>query len=178
MELLRNDDNSNSHSDIFRRNHHFDIFWPWCWWWWRTHRLVRWHVPLRLHGCTARFSRALPLVPSFTGVGGEQWSWEPEKPRKTWSFRRGSNRNPPKITWVGLHVKVPKNADVTCKNNRKQDETSFEPWLEWMRVYGPHWRSWIFVKEETSRSVQTGKRLLEMSEFHDLNPTLKTVQCL
>lgn len=26
MELLRNDDNSNSHSDIFRRNHHFDIF--------------------------------------------------------------------------------------------------------------------------------------------------------
>lgn len=129
----------------------------------------------RLHG---KVLPSLAVVPSFTGVGGEQWSWEPEKPRKTWSFRRGSNRNPPKITWVGLHVKVPKNADVTCKNNRKQDETSFEPWLEWMRVYGPHWRSWIFVKEETSRSVQTGKRLLEMSEFHDLNPTLKTVQCL
>lgn len=158
-------------------------FWPWCWWWWRTHRLVvRWHVPLRLHGCTvAGFSRALPLVPSFTSwVGGEQWSWEPEKPRKTWSFRGGSNRNPPKsLEYSGLMWRCQKMPTSPFFQEKAwRNIFQFEPWLEWMRVYGPHWRSWIFVKEETSRSVQTGKRLLEMSDFHDLNPTLKTVQCL
>ena len=33
----------------------------------------------RLHG---KVLPSLAVVPSFTGVGGEQWSWEPEKPRK------------------------------------------------------------------------------------------------